>query len=130
MHYVFTMETVWKFQICRISGCWYKSGNSFNGEKVRTEGTNRTQATVQGKGPGPPAGEPEDHVLWEVTTHRSQPAALRMESSTAQHVRVSVCVCVCVWTRACARAEKEREKKGERGEPWEGKALPPIENFF
>ena len=52
MHYVFTMETVWKFQICRISGCRYKSGNGFNGEKVRVEGTNRTQARVQGRGPG------------------------------------------------------------------------------
>ena len=38
---------------------------------------------------------------------------------------------VCVWTHACARVEKEREReKGERGEPGEGKALPPIENFF
>ena len=56
MHYVFTMETVWKFQICRISGCRYKSGNGFNGEKVRVEGTNRTQARVQGRGPGLPQG--------------------------------------------------------------------------
>ena len=59
MHYVFTMETVWKFQICRISGCRYKSGNGFNEEKVRVEGTNRMQARVQGRGPGLPQRNPK-----------------------------------------------------------------------
>lgn len=107
MYYVFTIETVWKFQICRISGCQYKSGNGFNGEKVRVKGTNRKQARVQERGPGPPTGEPEDHVLWGVTTHRSQPAALRM-------LWGHVSACVCVDTCMCARAEKEAEKgKGE-----------------
>ena len=120
MHYVFTMETVWKFQICRISGCRYKSGNGFNGEKVRVKGTNRKQARVQERGPGPPTGEPADHVLWGVTTHRSQPAALRM-------LWVRVSACVCVDTRMCAWAQKE-EEKGEGGE--EGKAFLPTENVF
>ena len=94
------------------------------GARGSRRGTRRHQSP--GQGPGAPAGEPEDHVLWGVTTHRSQPAALRMESSMAQHVRVSVCV----WTHACVWAEKEREKKEKRGGRGEEKALLPIEIFF
>ena len=122
MHYVFTMETVWKFQIRRISGCRYKSGNGFNGEKVRAEGTNTTQATVQGRGPGPPAGEPEDHVL-SGGDHPQKPASSLEDGILDGTACACECVSVCVDTCMCSGREGERERKGGKGRAWGGEGI-------
>ena len=112
MHYVFTMETVWKLQICRISGCRYKSGKGFNGENVRVKATNRKQTRGQERGPEASYRGTQKNKFFGKWPPIE--ASQRPWGWYPWWYSICVCVCVCVYTCMCEWAEKDRDRKRER----------------